>query len=63
MHAQIKNAAKAALNHNINPRFERAGDFLLFVAHLSATTFVDTMRTDKPEGGTLAGLQDNGDRM
>ena len=27
MYAQIKNAAKAALNNEINPRFERTGDF------------------------------------
>ena len=36
MHAQIKNAAKAALNNEINPRFERTGDFLSAAAHLSA---------------------------
>jgi len=30
MHAQINNAAKAALNHNINPRFERTGDYLYY---------------------------------
>ena len=34
------------------PGSKRTGDFLLFVAHLSANLFVDTMRADKPEGGT-----------
>ena len=49
---QRRKQNRTVLNNDINPRFKRTGDFLLFVAHLSATTFVDTMRADKPEGGT-----------
>jgi hypothetical protein len=42
------------------PRFRYEPGRLSFVAHLSATTFVDSMRADKTEGRKIA-TQSGGD--